>query len=124
MDLYERQKKGDVTHVSSAQVNGLINNLDFPRSVNHSHIPREDIASLVYSYFSQFDYEACQAAHSRIGHIREYPPPGTTAQVVETSVIVNNIPNSGLHLPGQSYSPLYLWNDSWVKAIYSATLSP
>ena len=57
MDLYERQKKGDVTDVSSAQVNSLINNLDFPRSVNHSYIPREDKASLVYSYFSQFDYE-------------------------------------------------------------------
>ena len=41
VDLYERQKKGDVTHVSSAQVNSLINNLDFLRSVNHSYIPRE-----------------------------------------------------------------------------------
>ena len=57
VDLYERQKKGDVTHVSSAQVNSLINNLDFLRSVNHSYIPREGKASLVYSYFSQFDYE-------------------------------------------------------------------
>ena len=52
VDLYERQKKGDVTHVSSAQVNSLINNLDFPRSVNHSYIPREGKAFLVYSYFS------------------------------------------------------------------------
>ena len=57
MDLYERQKKGDVTHVTSAQVNSLINNLDFPRSANHSYIPREGKASLVYSYFTQFDYE-------------------------------------------------------------------
>ena len=37
-DLYERQRKGDVTRVSSAQVNSLINNLEFPRSVNHSFV--------------------------------------------------------------------------------------
>ena len=55
MELYESQKKGDATHVSSAQVSSLIYNLDFPRSVNHSFQKR--VASLVYSYFSQLDYE-------------------------------------------------------------------
>ena len=46
----------------------------------------------------------------------------TTAQVVETSVTVNNSPiQENIHLDDNTQPTLYLqvWNDSWVKTFYS-----
>ena len=47
----------------------------------------------------------------------------TTAQVVETSVTVNNnSPSySGLNSPGRS-NPTYFWNDSWVQTFHKKKL--
>ena len=42
----------------------------------------------------------------------------TTAQVVETSVTVNNSP---IQVYVHPYST-YLWNDSWVQTFHSSTL--